>query len=184
MDANIKDCIAIVENGDTASVNIAQGQYVIWKSHAYKALSNIATGDTLSSTNLSALTAGTANDLNSQITSINGNLTSLTNSTIHFVKETANNVTSISVNTSSFGNSDYPRLFLVKSALWNAQSIDCAIGFYKQSYAGASCAFILTKGGNTEESKISSASYDVNTNTLTVTFTASRSYIELLAFDN
>ena len=77
MDANIKDCIAIVENGDTASVNITQGQYVIWKSHAYKALSNIASGDTLSSTNLSALTAGTINDLNIQVANNTANITTI-----------------------------------------------------------------------------------------------------------
>ena len=70
MDANIKDCIAIVENGTTASVNIAEGQYVIWQSHAYKAVTNISAGDTLSSTNLSALTAGTVNDLNEKISNL------------------------------------------------------------------------------------------------------------------
>lgn len=57
------------ENGNTtAEHNIAAGKYVFWNNGAYKAASAIAIGDTLSSTNLTAVPAGgVANELNDKI---------------------------------------------------------------------------------------------------------------------
>lgn len=66
----MKRCIAIVEDGDTASQSIASGKFVIWKGNPYKASTAISSGDTLSTSNLTALSDGIGNELNSKITSI------------------------------------------------------------------------------------------------------------------
>ena len=57
------------ENGNTtAEHNIAAGKYVFWNNGAYKAESAIAIGDTLSSTNLTAVPdGGVANELNEHL---------------------------------------------------------------------------------------------------------------------
>lgn len=55
--------IAIVANGDTAPQNILKDQYVIWNGALYTASSAIASGATLSSSNLSAAQNGGLNDL-------------------------------------------------------------------------------------------------------------------------
>ena len=64
----LKRCIAIVEDGDTASQAIASGKYVIWKGNAYKASTAISQGDTLSLSNLTAVSDGIGNELNSNFT--------------------------------------------------------------------------------------------------------------------
>ena len=56
-----------VEDGNTASQNIAAGKYVTWKNQLCKATTAITTGDTLSSSNLEAVTDGGINALNSNI---------------------------------------------------------------------------------------------------------------------
>lgn len=60
--------IGIVENGDTASQNITEGQFVIWKGVLYTASAAIASGATLAvGTNLTAVSDGAANALNSKL---------------------------------------------------------------------------------------------------------------------
>ena len=67
-DTNIKGSIAYNEDGNTATQNIPQGSFVVWKGHAYTASAAISSGDTLStSTNLTAITNGIANELNSKL---------------------------------------------------------------------------------------------------------------------
>lgn len=63
----LKRVVAIVEDGDTASQAIAKGKFVIWKGNACQASSAISQGDTLSSSNLTALSHGIGNELNSKI---------------------------------------------------------------------------------------------------------------------
>lgn len=70
-ESNSKGTVAIVEDGNTCTHvgGIASGQYVVWKGLLYKATQAISVGTTLStSTNLSAVTDGIANELNSKIT--------------------------------------------------------------------------------------------------------------------
>ena len=55
--------IGIVETGDTATHNISKGQYVIWKGSLYTASAVIAAGDTLSVSNLTAVSNGGLNSL-------------------------------------------------------------------------------------------------------------------------
>ena len=57
--------IAIVEDGDTATNNITQGQYVMWKGALYQASSAISSGTTLSSSNLTAKTNGLGGEIQS-----------------------------------------------------------------------------------------------------------------------
>ena len=68
-DTNIKGSLAYNEDGNTATQNIPVGSFVVWKGHAYTASAAISSGDTLStSTNLSAISDGIANELNSKLT--------------------------------------------------------------------------------------------------------------------
>ena len=66
----LKSDIGIVEDTDTATHTISSGQYVIWKNELYKASAAIPSGDPLSSTNLTAVSDGIANELNSNITAV------------------------------------------------------------------------------------------------------------------
>lgn len=73
---NMSAAFVYNENGNTTAVhNIPSGSYVFWNNGAYKAASAIAIGDTLSSTNLTAVPAGgIANDINEQIGTLNSKL--------------------------------------------------------------------------------------------------------------
>jgi hypothetical protein len=62
-----RENIAFVEDGDTASRNISAGQYVVWNGDLYTASVAIASGDTLSSSNLTEVSNGGLNDLKLQI---------------------------------------------------------------------------------------------------------------------
>ena len=64
----IKNDIGIVENGTTATHNIASGQYVIWQGNLCTALYAILPGDTLSSSNMIAVSNGGLNALNGNMT--------------------------------------------------------------------------------------------------------------------
>ena len=59
----LKQCFALVEDGTTASQNIAKGKYVIWKGVMCRAASAISSGDTLSSTNLTEVSGGGLNQI-------------------------------------------------------------------------------------------------------------------------
>lgn len=65
--ANLKSDIGIVENTNTASHNISAGQYVIWKGELYTASDAISSGATLSNANMTAVSGGGLNALNSKI---------------------------------------------------------------------------------------------------------------------
>ena len=73
----MRRAIAIVEDTDTASRNIAAGKYVLWKGVLTKASSAISSGTTLSSSNLTSLEDGAINDLDERISTIDGNLLAL-----------------------------------------------------------------------------------------------------------
>ena len=55
---DVKDNMAYVENGNLATNNIPSGSYVIWKNNVYKSSNTIAIGDTLSGSNLTAISEG------------------------------------------------------------------------------------------------------------------------------
>ena len=63
----LKSDIAIVEDTNNATHNITTGQYVVWKGSLNTASSNISIGDGLSGSNLSAVSNGGLNALNSNI---------------------------------------------------------------------------------------------------------------------
>ena len=74
---NLKSDIGIVEDTNSATHAITSGQYVIWKGSLYKASANISVGATLStSTNLTAVSNGIANELNSNITNLESRVSS------------------------------------------------------------------------------------------------------------
>ena len=63
-DYAIKGSVAYVENTNTATQNIPSGAYVIWQNAPYISSQAISIGDTLSGTNLTAIsTGGITNDL-------------------------------------------------------------------------------------------------------------------------
>ena len=72
--AALKNDLGIVEDGDTATHTIAQGQYVIWQGALYTADAAIASGTTLAASggnkNLTAVENGGLNALNSRITPV------------------------------------------------------------------------------------------------------------------
>ena len=63
----LKGNTGIIENTSVATHTIAAGKYVIWKNDLYKASSAISIGDTLSLSNLTAVSDGIANELNSKL---------------------------------------------------------------------------------------------------------------------
>ena len=65
--------MAYIEETNQASHNISSGAYVLWNGSLYKASSNISIGDTLSSSNLTAVSNGGFNSLHQDI----GTLSSL-----------------------------------------------------------------------------------------------------------
>ena len=65
--AQLKSAIGIVENTNTATHNISEGNFVIWKGVLKVASSAISTGATLSDSNLSSVPNGGMNALNSKI---------------------------------------------------------------------------------------------------------------------
>ena len=71
--------MGIVEDGDTATHTIAQGQYVIWQGALYTADAAIASGTTLAASggnkNLTAVENGGLNALNGNIAISNSELT-------------------------------------------------------------------------------------------------------------
>ena len=67
---DLEEVSAVVETGSTASRNITAGSYVIWNHALYIATQAISSGDTLSSTNLQAITNGGFNSLNTKISSL------------------------------------------------------------------------------------------------------------------
>lgn len=76
VDNAIKRGIAYLESTDTAVNNIPSGKYVFWKNGAYISTSAISVGDTLSSTNLTAVATGgfinaLQNELQTQINTFN-----------------------------------------------------------------------------------------------------------------
>ena len=62
--------IGIVQNGNTATQNITKGQYVIWKGALYTASAAIASGTTLSDSNLTAVTDGGLNDVDGKLSAL------------------------------------------------------------------------------------------------------------------
>ena len=72
-----QDSLAYMEPGDTATQNIPSGSFVYWKGSMYKATSAISQYDSLSSSNLTAVSPNALNDLNSQVATLNGNIASL-----------------------------------------------------------------------------------------------------------
>lgn len=81
----LKRCIAIVEEGNTASQAIGSGKYVMWKGNLYTADTAISSGTTLAasggSKNLTAVADGGYNDLNGKISTLNSNKPNFTKGT-------------------------------------------------------------------------------------------------------
>ena len=100
VDNAIKRGIAYLESTDTAVNNIPAGRYVFWKNGAYISTSAISVGDTLSSTNLSAVATGgfinaLQNELQTQINTLTNKL--ITIKTLDVTHNTINAETSSTV---------------------------------------------------------------------------------------
>lgn len=68
--AQLKAAIGIVENTNTATHNISEGNFVIWKGVLKVASSAISTGATLSDANLSSVPNGGLNALNGNLNDV------------------------------------------------------------------------------------------------------------------
>lgn len=58
----IAAALAIIQRGDTATKNIANGKYVLWKNGMYKTVSDIAAGDELGDQNLRSVSSDAMNE--------------------------------------------------------------------------------------------------------------------------
>ena len=106
-DYAIKGAVAYVENTNTATQNIPSGAYVIWKNDDYISIQAISIGDTLSGTNLSALSAGgITNTLKNDFNTLNNNVNKLnSNATLTYdILADAINVTRTQFFKASGGN--------------------------------------------------------------------------------
>ena len=88
-----QDTLAFMEPGDTATQNIPAGRYVYWKGNMYKSSSAISQYDTLSLSNLTAVSPNALNDLQGQVTTLSDQIVTLftrasEDATIHY--ESAN----------------------------------------------------------------------------------------------
>lgn len=75
-----QDTLAFMEPGDTATQNIPAGRYVYWKGNMYKSSSAISQYDTLSLSNLTAVSPNALNDLQGQVTSLSDQIAKNTES--------------------------------------------------------------------------------------------------------
>ena len=73
-----QDSLAYMEPGDTATQNIPSGSYVYWKGTMCKATSAISQYDSLSSSNLTAVSPNALNDLQSGLNTLNGKIATQT----------------------------------------------------------------------------------------------------------
>ena len=81
-DYAIKGSVAYVENTNTATQNIPTGAYVIWQNDDYVSTQAISIGDTLSGTNLSALSGGgITNTIKADIDTLNGKTSGVSTAT-------------------------------------------------------------------------------------------------------
>ena len=69
-----QELLGYKETGDTASQTIADGSFVIWKGDLYKANGAIPQGTAFSSSNLTAVTSGGFNDLQSSVDSLSDSI--------------------------------------------------------------------------------------------------------------
>ncbi len=68
--SGLDGALAIVATGTTAPQAISSGQFVLWRNALYKATTAIASGATLSTSNLTAVSGGGLNALNSSLTNL------------------------------------------------------------------------------------------------------------------
>lgn len=88
-DLKARQDLGFVEDTDVATHTIAAGQYVIWKGNLYTANSDITSGDTLSSSNLTAVgDKGGLNKLNSSISAIDSSLAIVADGDTHIALTT------------------------------------------------------------------------------------------------
>ena len=103
--------ITYTERGYTATQNIPLGKYVIWKNDPYISISNISSGDTLSSSNLLALDHGIVDNLlnivNNQATQIN-----TLNSNISALNTGSNFIAEMICSGYNSGSGNYAELFI------------------------------------------------------------------------
>ena len=91
-----------------------------------------------------------------------------------------NNADKLVINLTSLGNHQYPRLFIVETAVWNtSDSVKGALGLVKVAGPTECGAAILAN----PDGIVTSASIDGDTKLLTVNLSASRSYCRLTVFD-
>lgn len=129
VDNAIKRGIAYLESGDTAINNIPAGRYVFWKNGAYISTSAISVGDTLSTTNLTAVaTGGFINALQAEINAL---------IKFNFVDISDSTPVNITNKTSELGHTVYAGNFI--SAVCIDDEVIC-LPYYSTTYNKMYCA--------------------------------------------
>ena len=163
-----QDTLAYAEYTDTASTNISSGQYVFWKGSLYKASANISLGDTLSSSNLSAVSAGGLNDINTALGTLNDQIGS-----VDYVKNYVKHVTipgsgSVQISCNGYG------CILVGGLLQQVGNI----GLYLGMYGSVNAIVKITDGTAWTDTTHFNASW--SNGTLTITATVSSTFTIIL----
>ena len=136
VDNAIKRGVAFLESTDTAVNNIPSGRYVFWKNGAYISTSAISVGDTLSSTNLTAVaTGGFINALQTQINTLNSNIASLKK--FNYVDISDSTPVNITNKTAEIGTTVYAGNFI--SAVCLDDEVIC-FPYYSSTYSKMYCA--------------------------------------------
>lgn len=137
-----QDTLAYAEYTDTASTNISSGQYVFWKGSLYKAGSNISLGDTLSSSNLSAVSAGGLNDINTALGTLNDQIAKI--QTPNMFKDHYDTYT-----TSSLGNANIDAISGSDNVIIAVKPpAGAAVGYIGRGNNGAWYVHIVDSSGN------------------------------------
>ena len=157
VDNAIKRGIAYLESTDTAVNNIPAGKYVFWKNGAYIATSAISAGDTLSSTNLSAVATGgfinaLKDELLTQITTLNNNLAKSETTDV----STATGVTKIGFNAKKQLKVVYVKGAMQKTLTLNTWNLLCTLPAGYRPSELLECAFINGTMDNPLRGKIES----------------------------
>lgn len=142
----LKGNTGIIENTSVATHTIAAGKYVIWKNDLYKASSAISIGDTLSLSNLTAVSDGIANELNSKMQNpvlIYSTTTAQTDDTEYSLLESIENYRLLLVQATETANND---LFVSSEIIpvsWLKDNYSLGNDTDKEIFHGLRSAFIV-----------------------------------------
>ena len=153
--SKLKADIGIVENTNTATHNISAGQYVIWKGELYTANDAISSGATLSSANLTAVSNGGLNSLNSKLPTKSSNTLTTSNLSSNISVASASYVKNgrIAIITlSCTANTD---VAVGNDVTFKISGMKSYGGGYSAGYSGNTCGVVKLTAGTGNDMNVS-----------------------------